>query len=231
MNDFPNDLCSDGNITARSTGRFESRQWIYDKVTGASIELVLLSLYRIMFVSYKASLMLLGSRHNCHSTAVAVSNLQNGPLQCSMSPRSLGNDSPSQNVPSGGRTLFHHPSEGRFSLLEMSDQFGIYHREFKYSMDGTLDENTGEQQFVCQWSEEIKDLEAKARELAPDVGTMGLREFSEVNVAALYEREGLLSSSSLHAHSNVLGAEKDSLGRAKISLKKKRILQRLFIIY
>ena len=100
------------------------------------------------------------------------------------------------NLPAVGRALIRYPSQsyGSVSLIELSDQGSLHHTELKYShgsitstAQSDLNLETKAPRFTVEWSDEVKELDAKSLQLRPDYGKLSAREVTAIDLSNLYE--------------------------------------------
>lgn len=149
----------------------------------------------LQLVRYIASLCMLGSRHFDHTTAIAVNKLTDGPLQCQMPPSSVKPaNALSMRAAAVGRTLVRHPNEtehSSFTLVELSEQNGVYCQELAYFKNASEAEaqieETGLRMIDLHWSESVNALQSRVKTLRPDLGEAANRVFAMTDFSELYE--------------------------------------------
>lgn len=96
-------------------------------------------------------------------------------------------------LPVVGRTIIRHPRlpglVDSFSMFEIGEQGSIHHREFEYSRaaDPGGQEDEPDSFFKYQWSDDVVALNEMSKTLKPDYGSMGAREYVQMDLTNLYE--------------------------------------------
>ena len=95
-------------------------------------------------------------------------------------------------TPITGRTLIRHPGipSGSFSLLELSAQGCSHRQELRYVTDlSTVSPGREHVQgrFDYQWSEDVRQLARREKDLKPGYGKLAGWELAKVDLSELYQ--------------------------------------------
>ncbi|KAL5529702.1 hypothetical protein ACEPAG_5687 [Sanghuangporus baumii] len=147
-----------------------------------------LSLQTIEFEN--TSLAFLCSSKNNHVTTISVGKLRETLLQCEMRPCALPSLSGSPLIT--GRVLIRHPGlpSDSFSLLELSEQGSLHHQGLRYTTDTSTVAPGREyvkDRFDFRWSDDVRELERREKDLKPDYGNLEDREVARLDLSGLYE--------------------------------------------
>ncbi|KZT26395.1 hypothetical protein NEOLEDRAFT_1132445 [Neolentinus lepideus HHB14362 ss-1] len=148
------------------------------------------TLFTVTTSTLSSPLALLASKRNDLITVYDVSrDSEDGLVYSHAQPHSLV--ARPSSAPYTGSRLLAHPLQKYMqdiSLVRLSHRGALYCTDLRFSMDVATEDNAEETTSTkYEWSEAVRSLEDEGR-LRPDVGPLGGREFTQVDLWPAYER-------------------------------------------
>lgn len=95
----------------------------------------------------------------------------------------------SAGLPVVGHSIFQHPHgrESHFEIYHMSSHGALFRLNARFSGEvEATNLNRGDQR-LCHWDHAVKELDSISKHLTEDIGPLGEREYSKVDLAPAYE--------------------------------------------